>query len=520
MAALRVAAIIGRVGDHTGSPPTIFFMSTEFLLSHARAWKTTALLTLFGLAGSGLAQSPSVHQQAETYLATGEFDKAARLLQESLAASPADITAHNLLGIALTASGKLELAHAHFMKALALDPKFYPALKNLAINELRLNRVQDAKAHFEEVLKYAPGDPLAHLSLGEIHFADRQFETAVGHYLRSQDLLLKNPPALLEAGLMLAQLGRYEASARQFERARKGYPDPYQAGFNLTLAHVKARHYSSAIQSAQEVISQGHRTAELYNLLGEAYEGSGNTLEAYNALRAAAKINPADEKNYLDLVVLSVDHKNYDLALEIAGIGLEHVAASHRLFLQRGAVRAFKGQYAEAVEDLQQAIRLNPNENLPYFAMSMALMQMDQMQKAIETLRQRVAASPDDYLILFALGEALNRAGFSPGSAEAEEAVKALERSVRLNPRFAGSRAALGKILFKVGGVDAAIRELEKALELDPSDFAPAYTLALALRRKGETARAERLLAGYEKHKTEERDQFRNQTLVRILRAP
>src|SRR5439155_21161230 len=123
---------------------------------------------LFGLAGSGLAQSPSVHQQAETYLATGEFDKAARLLQESLAASPADITAHNLLGIALTASGKLDLPDAHFMKALALDPKFYPPLKNLAINELRLNPVQDAKAHFEEVLKYAPGDPLAHLSPGEI----------------------------------------------------------------------------------------------------------------------------------------------------------------------------------------------------------------------------------------------------------------------------------------------------------------------------------------------------------------
>ena len=519
-------------------------------LSHARAWKTIALLTLLALAGSGSAQAQSVHQQAESYLAAGEFDKATRLLEESLAASPADITAHNLLGIALTASGKLEQANAHFMKAIALDPKFYPALKNLAINELRLNRVQDAKDHFQEALKLSPDDPLAHLSLGEIHFANRQFKAAVGHYLRSKDLLLKNPPALLnfarscfesgegaraseslerlestdpqtnfEAGLMLAQLGRYEASARQFERARKGYPDPYQAGFNLTLAHVKARHYSSAIQSAQEVISQGYRNAELYNLLAEAYEGSGNTLEAYNALRTAARINPADEKNYLDLVVLSVDHKNYDLALEIAGIGLEHVPASQRLILQRGAVRAFKGQYAEAVEDLQQAIRLNPNENLPYFAMSMALMQMDQMHKAIEILRQRVAASPDDYLILFALGEALNRAGFSPGSAEAQDAVNALEKSVRLNPRFAGSRAALGKILFKVGDLDAAIRELDKALELDPSDFAPAYTLALALRRKGETARAEQLLAGYEKHKAEERDQFRNQTLVRILRA-
>jgi tetratricopeptide (TPR) repeat protein len=493
---------------------------------------------------------PDQYDQALNYMQHQQVGPAITLLQQILANAPTDVKAHNLMGIALTASGRLEEANSHFRRALEINPDFYPALKNLAVNELALNRVEEARVHFEEVLRLAPEDQVAHLSLGEIYFGHQLYAAAAQHYLKSGKLLDSDPNVTLrfarscfeskqgdkatealenlpqeagghahfQSGVMLAQLLKYAAAAHQFELARKDYPDPYEVGYNLTLAHVRSGNYPAAITTAQGLIAQGHEKAELYNLLSEAYEKNDQTIEAYNALRKATQIDPQDENNYLDLIALGIDHANYPLALGIADIGLRNIPNSYRLLLQRGAVRAFRAQYTEAVEDFEQASRLDPQKDLPYFAMAMALMQTDQMAKGIEILRQRLAASPNDYLILYALGEGLDHLGLARGSPEEKEAIGSLEKSVRLNSGFPDSRRAFGRILLRRGDVDQAIAELEKALELDPTDLSPCYPLASAYRKKGDSQRAAELMAKFERFRAEDREKHSNRTILRLLR--
>ena len=325
-------------------------------------------------------------------------------------------------------------------------------------------------------------------------------------------------PSHFEAGLMLARLAKYEDAARQFELAKPGYSDAYAVNFNLTLAYLKNLDYPAAIRTAQESIAKGNQKTELYNLLSQAYEGSGQTLEAYEALRTAAKLDPQDENNYLDLAALCVDHANYDLAMEIVNIGVGNLPQSDRLHLQRGAVLAMKGKSAEAAADFETASKLAPQKNLPYVARGITLLQAGEAAKAIELLRQRTAASPSDYMGHYILAEALNRDGPSPGSPEEREVVLCLERSIRLKADFSGARATLGKTLLRRGEVERAIQELEKALELDPKDESPMYQLAQAYRRKGDLNRAKDLFAKVDRSKAEERDKFMNRTLLRLVR--
>lgn len=507
------------------------------------------LLASVEVALPATSQPAPVFKQAESYIQQGQFGRAITLLQEILRKSPRDYKAQNLMGIALTSSGRPDEGNSHFRAALKSNPKFYPALKNLALNELAMKRLEEARVHFEQVLKYAPGDTLAHLSLGEIHYARREFGPAVEEYLRSEGLFLRDPRVVLnfarscfesnqsqkaagalellgseadgrshfEAGLMLAQMEKYAAAARQFDLATKDYPDPYEAGFNLTLAYVRSQNYPAAIQAAQKVIAQSYRRAELYNLLAEAYEHNNQTIEAYNALRTATQIDPQDENNYLDLMALGVDHTNYLLALDIADIGLHNIPNSFRLTMQRGAVRAFQGQLTPAFEDFERAAQLDPQSNMPYFAMCMALMQTDQVAKALGILRGRLATHPDDYLLLYALGESADRSAGS-GLVSEEEALRALERSVQMNPSLSTSRLALGKIYLRRNKLDRAIQELEKALELDPADLTPCYQLAQAYRRKGEKERADELFAKFVKFRDEDREKHINRNLLKLLR--
>jgi tetratricopeptide (TPR) repeat protein len=287
-------------------------------------------------------------------------------------------------------------------------------------------------------------------------------------------------------------------------------------GFNLTLAYARSLNYPAAIQAAQEVIAQGYRKAELYNLLAEAYEHNNQTIEAYNALRTATQIDPRDENNYLDLMALGVDHANLELALDIANIGLRNIPNSYRLIMQRGAVRAFHAQITSALEDFEAAAKLEPQRDLPYFGMCMALMQKDQTPQAIEIARQRLAISPDDYLLLYALGEILSRSAAS--TEHDQEAVQLLERSVRLNPDFATARAALGKVYVRRGEDDRALVELEKALQLDPTDLTPCYQLAHIYHRKGDKKQADELFAKFVKFRDEDRERHANRHLLQLLR--
>jgi tetratricopeptide (TPR) repeat protein len=509
------------------------------------------MLTLSGKGSASFAQSPPSLEQAARYLQQNQPKEAIEILQKVLEASPRDARAHNLLGVALSSSGRMEEASKHFRTAVEADPKLFPALKNLALNELKLGRPAEAEKYLRKYMGHAPADPAAHLALAEILFHKSQFAPAVEHYLQSQGLYMRTPPTVLnfarscvasnqgqrainalemlgvgadgaahfEAGVLLAQLERYTSAARHFEFARsKGYSDGYSAGYNQTLALVRGQDYENAIRVANEMIAAGHETAELYNLLGEAYEKSKETIKAYNALRRATQLAPRDEDNYLDLIALGVDHRNYDLALDIAEIALQNIPNSYRLLLQRGAVKAFRGQMNAAIEDFEAASKLDPRKNLPFYSIVMAMMQMDQLKEGIEILRKRVAEYPDDYLLLYALGESLNRLGTPRGSPTEVEALEALEKSVRLNPNFAAPRVALGRLLLRRGEIDRVIEELERALELQPTELSPCYPLAQAYRRKGNTKRADELMAKFQQYKEEEKDRFMNVTVLRLLR--
>src|SRR5258708_5663477 len=168
--------------------------------------KSTLTIVVMGIcfAPSVWPQPQSDYTTAAAYVREGRPEAAIPLLNKILSASPSDLKARNLLGIALMTSGHREEATAQFKKALRVDPRFHPALKNLAINELAMGQNQDAKVHLEQAVKLAPKDAVVHFHLGQIYFNEERYGDAGVH----------------------------------FELAQEGFPDRYQAGFNLLLARV------------------------------------------------------------------------------------------------------------------------------------------------------------------------------------------------------------------------------------------------------------------------------------------
>jgi Flp pilus assembly protein TadD len=429
---------------------------------------------------AGLVHAQTDYEAAAADVRGGRARDAIPVLQRMLAQSPSDLKARNLLGIALMNVGRSAEARAEFLKALAIDPAFHAALKNLAVDEMALGRKAEARQHFEQLLKAVPDDPVAHTFLGEMAFAAGSYTDALAHY---------------------GQL------------AKKGYPDPYRAGFNLVLANVSAGKYAAAIQTAEPLIRE-HPTAELYNLAARGYEGAGQTQQAYDSLRSATKLDPQDERNYIDLMSLCLTHENWDLSLEISEIAMRNVPHGYRVRLQRGAVFAMKGMLQDAANEFRESAKLAPESSLPIVTLGLVEMDMKKPEEAAEALRARRARDSNDYLVNWMLAEALTQSG-----EESTEAIAALEAAVRLNGSIAGPHVLLGKLLLKRGERERAIREFEAALKLKPDENSAAYQLAMIYRQMGNLDRAGQLMTIAQKAASApEAGLARRQELVRIIR--
>ncbi len=513
---------------------------------------TLALAAASASARAADACGASAYECAVYHVERREFDAAIRYLEPQLQKTPRDLRTLNLLGIALTGAGRVQAANARFREAVTIDPRFYPALKNLAINEYDAGRAESARRAFEGVLSLAPKDEVAHLYMAEIHYAASRRAEALAHYEMSGGRYFQDPrstlhygrclldagrdaealaalgkipgdagASLFEAAVALGQARRYADAARFFGTARASHADTAAAGYNQVLMLVEAGQGDAAIAVVRELVATGAATGELLNLAARAYLAAGRIQEAYDALRQATRLEPAAVENYIDLASICLEHDNFDLGLEIAEIGLRSRPESWMLHVLRGVLLAMKARMGEAEAAFEEARRMAPGEPVPYAALGMAWMQTGQTAKAVEVLRAE-RARVTEHVVPYILAVALLRSGVEAQSPAALEAVEALRASIRARPDFAPARSELGRLLFKRDELDAAIAELEKAAELDPDGTSALYTLSLAYRRKGEREKAQLLLARVSRLNAQERgddaDGELRRAVVRIVR--
>ena len=261
---------------------------------------------------------------AVTYVEQQNFPAAIQSLNGELQQHPQNLNALNLLGIALTGAGQTQQAVARFKEALAVNPSFYPARKNLAINEFDMKHFAEAEVQFKRVLKDAPGDDITHVYLGEISFEKKDFAAALKQYEKGRKRIALKAPWILhyaecqlaqhdvsgatavlkllppndgedrfQAGLLLGRAEAYAPAAELFASSRKRYSDPYVAGYNQLLMLIQGKSYPDAIQLFNELVAAGYQRAELYNLISEAYLKTDRVQDAYDALRTATRLEPA-----------------------------------------------------------------------------------------------------------------------------------------------------------------------------------------------------------------------------------
>jgi TolB-like protein/DNA-binding winged helix-turn-helix (wHTH) protein/Flp pilus assembly protein TadD len=142
--------------------------------------------------------------------------------------------------------------------------------------------------------------------------------------------------------------------------------------------------------------------------------------------------------------------------------------------------------FERALELTQRAIALDGSSSVPHLLLSRVYGWKKQHEQAVAEARQGIALDPNDAEGYRFLGEALIFAGRS------EEAIEAMEKAMRLNPRHPFVYLFdLARAYRWTGRYAEAVTLLKKVVTLAPNHFATLYNLAICYVELGREAEAQ-----------------------------
>jgi tetratricopeptide (TPR) repeat protein len=480
-------------------------------------WMIAAPLAFLALTSTLSAQSSALDEGVKL-IREERFDQALVKLKQAHRLAPRDATVDNLLGITETQLGHLDEACKDYRNAIRLDPSHAASHRNLGFNLLTARDFAGAEPELREASRLDPSDKFAHyylllLALATGHDAEAQEQAShIGQ-------LLDNDPETA-AGLVEAEIriGRVDEAASRIERLEEANQIPATRDYQIAILLSQHGFYNQAIHCFTRIVSLDPSWQNRYNLalallyggqfaeastllatlhteqptnadiltsLGSARESQQKMPEALEAYRAAAAADPSNPDRTLDYTRLLMNLDRYDEAIQVVHNRMGETSATAPLELRLGAVEMLKSNYPAARDAFNAALATDPGLDVAYVGLAETYARQDNNAEAIRILEAERSKLPNDYLLEYYFGLLTSRVGRKP------EAIVALEKAARIEPRSSDPFYELGKLYEEQEDWPKARQALEHAIELNPQYAHAHYQLSRVYAHLGLTSKAD-----------------------------
>jgi tetratricopeptide (TPR) repeat protein len=449
-------------------------------------------LAVFGPAAS--AQTPQAKIEPITSaLRAKEFDKAAELSRSALKEFPNDAQLWTLQGVALASEGDAQSGRAAFQRALKISPNHIMALQGAAQLEFQTGG-REAPVLLNRLLRLRPGDETAHAMLGVLQYRQGDCASAAPHFENAGELLDSQPAALHAYAICLVRLKKMDSAVSVFRRTLTLSGGDPQERRLLAAIQVMAHKPNDAVATLRPILQSGTADAEVLALAAAAFEDSGDTPDAVDALRRAILLEPKNVSLYLDFAHISFLHQSFAVGIGVVGEGIAQQPTAARLYVARGILYVQLADYEKAEADFDKAYELDPNQSLSTAAQGMAAVQANDLDRALATVKSKLTRKPNDALLLYLQADILSQKGAAPGSPEFQTAMSSARRAVAVQPTLGEARAVLAKLDLLAGRNQEAVEQCRKALDSNPKDQTALYRLIQALQKTGDRREIPELL--------------------------
>ncbi len=165
----------------------------------------------------------------------------------------------------------------------------------------RLAEYESKLGLWEQVLRFQPQNPVAHVSIGHELEEAGEFSAAAEHY--RQAIRTAADPALahFELGVALLKQGTHAEAVTEFEKAARLQPDNSLIRNNLAAALYMAGRYREAVAACRAALDLQPKSWWCHNHLGMALKNVGDYSEAIASFERAVELKPDELGIYIDL---------------------------------------------------------------------------------------------------------------------------------------------------------------------------------------------------------------------------
>ena len=363
---------------------------------------------------------------------SGETAAAQNAFRKALVAEPDNVLAHTYLGIIADRTGDLAEAERHFSAAALADPTSPSAHNNYGAILRKLKRNDDAAKQFETSLRLNPDQASAAINLGQIRLENG------------------SPASLREA-------------QKLFDRAYAIAPDVEvaQALVIVALRLVDRPAASNYFREYQTLLAKTDGPTPDQNSrtqLGAALLENGLVDEAIVELKSALSLDPSNKETVLQLARAYLAQND----IPASGRTLEGAVArgieSAPIYALLASVYEKSGHLENAIPVMRLAIQKDPQSEVYRFQYGMLLTTALAPDAAVIRLKEALGLFPNSARLWVAMGIAHFKAGRN------DEAAKALNRSIEIDPNYAPALVYLGMTYVEIGQYPNAIRAYQDAL--------------------------------------------------------
>ena len=310
---------------------------------------------------------------------------------------------------------------------------------------LQTGKLDEAERDFRQVLAINDGVAGAYANLGVIHMRRKQWPQALEMLHRAEKLAPSIAGIRLNIGLVYFRQNDFLRAIHPFESVVRQLPDSYQARYLLGLCYFFNDRWTDAIRALEP-------------LWGKA----------------------SDQLNYLYVLdVAAYKAKNPALEEKAARRLVEVGAGSPEFHLLIGKAHLNRGEYDDAVKELETAAKADPNLPFVHFNLGLAFVHKQNYERARDEFHQDIAIEPDLPFSYEQLGTMESTAG------NEDEAAKNYRSALKLDPQGVNAHLGLARIEERQRRYAAALSELDQVIRFDSGNASAHYLRGQVLRKMG-----------------------------------
>jgi len=439
------------------------FLKFSYLLDHDREQEALAELERAVAADPGSAEL--LADISALQLRQGNQEVALAALQKAAELDPTSVENHMLLAGLYASLNQTDRAIAEYQEVVKLNPDHQKAVLNLASLYGVQGEYTKAYELLEGYIRRHPDNILATYYLGRMALELKKYSEAEQSYL---SVLSQRPNfgmALFDLAYLYEATDRVPQAESIYQRILAVDADNEQARSRLGDLYLRQENYRAALEEFQKVLDSKERGPDLQLKVALIHLELGEFDQAIELLEGMAAAHPEDGQIRYYLGAAYLEKQDLGRAETEFEKVSEQSSYALRAALQRAVIAEKKGDFQAAIDLTRQAIERHPRDAEGYLYLGGFYEAAKRLPEAAAALREGLAVAPENPRLHFRLGTVLDKMG------ERQECIRQMEKAIALDPKDAVALNYLGYTLADMGiRLEDAEDYIKRALVVRPDD--------------------------------------------------